>query len=68
MKVKSILIDQKIVNIIQRFKDAALRTYGNDALQDAVDIQMWLQGTADKKPDKPPKNSKKEKKSGKKNK
>ncbi len=60
-------MNQNIFNAIQRLKDGALKHGGNEALQDAVDIQMWLQqfgeAEAESKPDpkkeKPPKLPKK---------
>ena len=36
-------MNQEIFNAIQRLKDGALKHAGNQALQDAVSVQMWLQ-------------------------
>ena len=39
-------LNDRMIIAIQRLKDAALKYGGNAMLQDAVDVQVWLQNSA----------------------
>lgn len=44
MKSYPCTLTDAIINAIQILKDCGLKYAGNQALQPAVDVQIWLQG------------------------